>query len=439
MDLRRLTAVLLTLLLSCAYLNTFYNAKTTFKSAENAYKKNGSAQNLRKQYDEVITKCSKVLDKYPKSHYVDDALYLMAISYERLGQNRKAKRKFEELFTFYPNSPYASRAKVEYANVLLKLKEYEKVNNLIEELAKQKKNGDDITFLVVKMAEMLGERKRVVELCKKFLLNFKKKQKKKEILIVGSQNSLAINDLKDASIFIKELLKQNLTTEEDFQAKISLVNLYKKEKKFNDALSILKSLQVPAKSPKERIITLKKAEILLSMEDTSAYKKELRNIISENSKDSLAQIASWDLGEMLKNQDSLEIADTLYKKAQTGPLAGLKKQAQLYSSLIEEAIAISDSSGDSTKLRLAEIYFFYLNRPDKAEEIYKELSLHSQYPKIRSKSLYALLYIYSKVKMDTTKAFKFFKTYPDTLVDKNNLLPLLHEGFPFLFVRDTIK
>jgi len=105
MGVRRLISLISILLLSCAYFNTFYNAKTYFNAAEREYKKEGKlTPKIRQNYNKVIEKCSKILEFYPRSKYVDDAVFLTALSYKRLGERVKAEKKFKELFEFFPES-----------------------------------------------------------------------------------------------------------------------------------------------------------------------------------------------------------------------------------------------------------------------------------------------------------------------------------------------
>ncbi len=77
------TIILLTLLLqmSCAYYNTFYNAKKYYKmgrdeSENNFYTLISNAE--IKNYNLTVEKCESVLVKFPNSRYVDDALLLMS-------------------------------------------------------------------------------------------------------------------------------------------------------------------------------------------------------------------------------------------------------------------------------------------------------------------------------------------------------------------------
>ena len=69
---------------SCAYFNTYYNAKKYYKEARKASEKNTTKRITQKEvknYELTIEKCKAVVRKFPDSRYVDYSLLLMAISY----------------------------------------------------------------------------------------------------------------------------------------------------------------------------------------------------------------------------------------------------------------------------------------------------------------------------------------------------------------------
>lgn len=139
-------ALLLTIFLSgCAYYNTYYNAKRKFAEAERDSRNQsaqqqpappqtpamparpGTPQPPRQQgqgipsadkYRKVVETCSKLLEFYPKSRWVDDALLLMGKAYYRLRDYPRAERKFTELLTLFPQSKHAAEALIWKAKVL---------------------------------------------------------------------------------------------------------------------------------------------------------------------------------------------------------------------------------------------------------------------------------------------------------------------------------
>lgn len=125
----------------CAYYNTFFNAQKYFGEAErernrrleNIKKKGQMAQpgdnklssSELKKYDNSIEKASKVLELYPKSKYVDDALFLLGKCFYRKEEYDKAKRKFVELIENFPTSAFVSESQLWLAKTNIELRDYE--------------------------------------------------------------------------------------------------------------------------------------------------------------------------------------------------------------------------------------------------------------------------------------------------------------------------
>ena len=82
---------------SCAYYNTFYLARKDFNKAEENRRNTPNPQVQTALYTEAIKKASKLLEFYPKSKWVDDALLLIGKSYYYQAEFTKAERKFREL------------------------------------------------------------------------------------------------------------------------------------------------------------------------------------------------------------------------------------------------------------------------------------------------------------------------------------------------------
>jgi TolA-binding protein len=95
---------------SCAYFNTLYNARRIYSEAEKAGVSETAAREQREKYKEVVKKCSEMIQYYPKSRWIDDAMFLMGTALVRQEEYDKAIRKFQEILTNFPESGYVSRS-----------------------------------------------------------------------------------------------------------------------------------------------------------------------------------------------------------------------------------------------------------------------------------------------------------------------------------------
>lgn len=103
-----------------AYFNTYYNAKVIFEQVEEVIQNRTFSEkflsiekfdaelqlppNEKNKLDDVIKKCSKILQYYINTSIADDALLMTGKSYFYQDNFTGAERKFAELISTFPNS-----------------------------------------------------------------------------------------------------------------------------------------------------------------------------------------------------------------------------------------------------------------------------------------------------------------------------------------------
>ncbi|HEX38173.1 MAG TPA: tetratricopeptide repeat protein [Candidatus Cloacimonetes bacterium] len=115
------------LLASCVYFNTFYNAKRYYAEALEAKSQNKGklTSNIREKLDISIGKCAYIIQEYPKSKWVDNAILLMGQCFYEQGNYIKALRKFQEYEKYYGSYDLYPVAKLYLAKTHLEMKEYD--------------------------------------------------------------------------------------------------------------------------------------------------------------------------------------------------------------------------------------------------------------------------------------------------------------------------
>ncbi len=409
MAFKRLAAVSLIILLSCAYFNTFYNARTYFNQAEKKYEQSGLSSDVQKNYRRVIEKCSKVLDRYPHSKYVDDALYLMAVSYMRLGEKQKSKRKFEELFTFFPDSRLKNRAMLDYASLLVSIGEYDSARAVIKSI-EEKKSKKKVRLVLAKLAYKEKNYDAVIKMGREFLKKDEKTEYAREFLNLATQAALKADSLDAADEFLATLRELNLTPEERFRINTLYLDLLYKRRLPDTAISLISTMRYTPESNEDRLISLYKAKFLLLSGDTAKAKGVLRDIVKARKVDSVKSLATYRLARILEGEDSLNEADTLYTKAMYSSYVPVSKKARERDKVLKDIIVLKDSSDCKSLSRLAELYLFRLQRPQKALSTYKKVFSECS-GMDKERSFYALLYIYS-LDNDKKNIEKYIKSYP---------------------------
>ena len=157
-----------------SYFNTYYNASRLFREAEGEALKMGQKDRdtnsfapltiqatTQAKFDKVIEKGSKLIQFYPQSKYVDDALLLIGKSYVYLGEYESALRKFKELQDNFPGSEHRFEAKLWSAIAQYDLKKDGEALKLVKELfteARAEGKDDIILSTLMLQSEIFSER-----------------------------------------------------------------------------------------------------------------------------------------------------------------------------------------------------------------------------------------------------------------------------------------
>ncbi len=128
---------------SCAYYNTFFNAKLNYDQAVKAQKKTKSSSrlsgNIKQKYQKAIEKSWKLIKIYGDSNkYADDALLLIGKSYYQLGQYTKAERTLTQFLQKYLRSEHIPEAKLWLARTYIAENRKDDALNILNTLLSEK-------------------------------------------------------------------------------------------------------------------------------------------------------------------------------------------------------------------------------------------------------------------------------------------------------------
>ncbi len=256
--------VLLGILTSCAYYNTFFNAKKYFNDAEkqrlkrleDLAKRRGSSQqrsaNLDKpstielqNYDKSIEKASKVLEIYPDSKYVDDALFLLGQCFYRKQEYSKAQRKFLELIQNFPNSEFVSASKLWYGKTNIELQEYDAAEKNFRDILNSKANDeirDEAQFL---LGGLFKHKKEYITAISEFQTAARRTRDKtlraKAFFEMG-ECYFQLKNFASAVESYKQARKYSPDSKFEFNAMLRAGLALKEMKNFDDAIKIFNSL-----------------------------------------------------------------------------------------------------------------------------------------------------------------------------------------------------
>ena len=120
-----LLLLLVVLASGCAYFNTYYNAQRYYEEGIRSLERGQGGRAQTGKLNESLKVASRVLEFYPESRWVDDALLLMGKSYFYLQNYYNAINKFGELREKFPESELISQCNLWQAKSLLELREFD--------------------------------------------------------------------------------------------------------------------------------------------------------------------------------------------------------------------------------------------------------------------------------------------------------------------------
>jgi TonB family protein len=418
------------LLCGCAYYNTFYNAKKSFKEGEKAQAKATGTRRAsvgQTQYEAAIKKASKILTFHPKSKWADDALFLIGRAYFNMEEYTKAKIKFEELLTSFTKSNlvddsrfYISLCHYYTDEEVLAIKQ---LKDFLESKKMGKKKKAQASYL-------LGEIYRQREEYHDALIFYEK--------------TLGEFDPDTLSAITQFRIGECLWEEKDYeQAKQAFIQVEKFKPSFEllfesqfkqgecwyllgdyeKGMEIYKELFEDERfSAKLPFIKLKIAEGYYQIDELAFSIMEYEEITEKFPRTEESAKAYFKLGEIYEDKfDDLKEAKKMYENCSAekrgSPVANeamsrsanIARIEEYYKEMSEEE---TQKSGRALFL-LGELYLTQMDEPDSALAEY--LSLVKQFPESEyaPKSLYAAAWVMENVKKDSARAAELYQRIID--------------------------
>lgn len=151
----------------CAYLNTFYNARQAY---EEGVRLSAGSDSLprpaRDAFQLAAEKSATVLERYPDSEYVDDALYLLAESLYRLESWVDAAASYERYVARFPEGEQVTAARLGWARSERKTGDYAAAEAALAPLLGESADGAAASEVIYEYALILlatGQRDRAME------------------------------------------------------------------------------------------------------------------------------------------------------------------------------------------------------------------------------------------------------------------------------------
>ena len=426
------TLIILTVFLmtGCAYYNTFYNAKRNFKDGEKAQKSATAASRQsagRTQYENAIKKASKVLTFHPKSKWADDALLMIGKAYYNMGEDVKAKRKFEELELSFPKSKLIGESRYYISMCQYDLGEENEaissLNELLDSKKTDKKRKGQASFWIGEIQFKNEDYDDAITYYERTINDFDPDSLSAITQFRIGECFWAKNDYLKAQEAFAEVEKRNPSSDLLFESKFKVGECCYWLNEYQKGMDIFVALSRDKKfSGKLADIKFKMAEgydylgeLSLAMEGytqiTETYPKTEASANAYFQLGKIYQEKFGDLAEAKKMFESCknENSNTPIAKEALTQSANISKIEEYQKDLSQE----DSTKSSQTLFLLGELYFLQMNQPDSALDEY--MTLVEKFPQsaYAAKSLYAAAWIWENVKRDSSEAEKIYRRILD--------------------------
>lgn len=386
---RLLFVLAIILLSSCAYYNTFYNAKKFYESAQSkplTNKGKASSQAIE-EYNKVIKKCGVILTDYKDSKWADDALFLLAKALYYRGNNElQSLEKFEDILKFYPDSPFVSESHIFIAQINYDLNKKNEAYKMLQDFIQRNEFKEDHPKALVLISDLYIRDKQYLDAQFYLQMLIEKFPKSKEYPNAYFLLGKTYFDNKDYTQSLK-VYKDLINARIDKTIKLS-ANYYVAYNQY-----YLKNFSLADQTIKKLIKNefrdnmfpsyyVLRARIIAETESAEASIEEFGNIIKNNPRTEFSAESCFYTGELYFSKiHNYEKAIEFYNKVKTELSTSVFVERSIVrSSIASQIIQLRKHNSDipletliNEQFKLAEYYMYELDLPDSALVIYKKI------------------------------------------------------------------
>ena len=416
------------------YYNTFYNAKHSYHLAEKTRKESempGSRLTpavYRELYKRVIAKASAVLELYPKSKWVDDALLLIGKSFYWREEYTDALTKYQEIQENFPNSELIPETIYWQGLTLWALDRTEEARFSFSYID-EKTDPDLFSLSNLALAEMEAESENyesAIDAYQSLIAQLGKKHKLLAPAWQGIGNSLQELGRNDEALeAYQNVLKSKPEAQVNFETRVQIGTTLEKQGKLDEALAAYQNiLKVKRLRIYEAETQLKEANIYRAKKQYDITEETYQNIIKKYPRSKYSAEAYYRMGlisqQVHKNlEEAKEYFDKASKENRSSEAGEAALQRRKDIMLLERYRLQADDAKDAPQkaivplFNLAELYLFSLGETDSALATYQQALILADTTSYAPKALYAIGLIYADSLKNQTAARETFQKLID--------------------------
>ncbi len=337
-------------LVSCAYYNTFFNAKKRYNEAykkQNASKTKTLSGDIKKNYRETIKKCWKLIDTYSdSSDWADDALLLIGKSYYNLQEYKKSQRVLEQFLLKYDQSPLVPEAKLWLAKTYITEQRDDEALKLLSGLFDKDLTSDVAGQVYYILGDLYYQRdnynKAITNLEKAVEISDDDELLGSAYYMLG-EIYFSEQDYEAAIQAFDKLKDLNIPSQREFEAQMQQVESFIALKDYEAAEKILKNMKRDLRFKKQFSLIETKLANLNEIQGDVQFARELYyDILRKYKNTEGASMAAFYLAQLYEYDfANIDSAETYYKKVRTiKNQEDISKEAKERASLLNEYLKI---------------------------------------------------------------------------------------------------
>ncbi len=425
--------LLLSLQAGCAYFNLFYNARKTFREANEIPRaKDGSLSRQQIQlYDGVIEKCDKLITTYPNSRWVDDAVLLLGRCYYEQGKYDETIQTLRALEVDFAESDLNREGQVLIAQAYLKKNQpVEAVEILKRRLERYPKSeGNDLVLYILGTTSLrLGEEGETMVYLERLTKEHPESPYRLKADIEMAEIFLEREAFERSLSIYQRIAQSRLEEADKIRCLSKLSETYIKMSRYGEAMDVLEEVGALAMPPEEKAaVLLLKAAAYVGLDSLEGAIDTYLSIGASYPKSVYSAEGYYQLGVIYQERlDSLEAAREYFEKVPReiaeSPFAA---KAIKRSSDISKLIKLQDSLGEGSdegkafaQLSLAEVQLFEFQNLERALAEYQKVLDQFPQSEVAPKAAYAIGHIYGEIMGDTLRALQVYRDlierFPDS-------------------------
>ena len=370
------------------YFNTYYNASLAFEQAQKEmaktkkelfqFKQPRISSSAKKLLDEVIKKCSAILQFHAKSSYFDDALLMIGKSFYYEQSYSKALRKFNELATL-KSSELALENELWIGKTKLHLRQYDAGMKLLEDVKTKALKEENLKIaeeaLIEEIRYLLYSENTdlAINKIKELLSVSESEELKAEITYDLGKLYEKNGDRKAAMKTFAEVMKYEPTYDIEFNSRLEYARLKKENGEIEESLKLLTDMENENKfSDMLDKVNLEIADIYYKQGKIEDAVSIYQDVDTTYKRTESSGIAAFNLGQIMeKDYNDYDSAMYYYDRCLAAKTPGdMKLEARQRNKLLGNYLTLHE------KLAKQEKQLKYLTEP---ESFVRDSLLYEEY------------------------------------------------------------